>query len=440
MKSKLVAGIMLTLLLIGTSILVFRSRPVEASSGETVVHYVWSQIVTTRGSYNDSDPGLGQTHAFSGELNVTFSPPDANGVINLTIPKESGYVELTYDPINHQTYHIVSISDSYGKLYTQPNGDVDIISMTNDTGTFFKKDGTWHPAAEEWIGDGTPDPAGSAWLTGISNTSVYYGDGIDGPLIASWLGQGWHTTGFVENRVVEPASRLNGFYVNATGVPVSPPYVGGIGTWVKAGASLNIHWWPGVHMDIQSKTDQSSSTPPAFMASLFSPANLYVTDPENRHVGTDPTTGESVNEIPEAFYSGPGSEPQRVIIPNPLDGVYDVQIIGTSTGTYTLVVELATLTEINTQIYTGDIIPEAILKSEVTVSEGEMTPTTPVSTIGDVNVDGIVDIFDLRKCASSFGSKPEDINWNLTVDIAPPYGLVDIFDLRKIAKHYLEHV
>ena len=407
---------------------------------KAVVHTVWSEILNVTSSWNDTDPGLGAL-PFSGECNVTVSPPDVNGVRNMTLPKGSGYIKPAYNPISNITAHPVYISDSYGKLYTIDGvGDVDIISMTNDTGTFFKNctDGTWHPPGEEWIGDGDPDPAGSAWLTGMLNVSHYLGNGTDGPLIGSYLSQFWITTGFSENTVDEPNSRLNGSYVNATGKPFLSPYVGSIGTYVSAGATLNIPFG-GEHLDVQSKTNQLQVTPKAIMFTMFSPANLYVTDPENRHIGADPTTGEYVNEISGAFYSGPGSHPQRIVIPDPLDGVYDIEIIGTGTGTYTLVVELATLTETTTQIYTGDIIPEAVLKSEVTISESEITSTTPVSIIGDVNVDGIVDIFDLRISAKAFGCKPEDINWNPIVDLKPD-GLIDIFDLRKIAKHYMEHV
>jgi len=117
--------------------------------------------------------------------------------------------------------------------------------------------------------------------------------------------------------------------------------------------------------------------PQAFMATIYSPANLYVTDPENRHIGTHPTTGEPVNEIPGAFYSGPGSHPQRIIIPNPLDGVYDIKIVGTSTGSYTLVVELATVEKTTTHTYTGNISVGQIQESQATISEGEMTSTSP---------------------------------------------------------------
>ena len=377
---------MFILLLESMSILMFKIRPVEASSEETVVHSVWSYIGNSATNYNDTDPVF-DTFFRSGESNVTLSPPDAKGVRNLTIPKGSHYSKPVYNPISNMTTHTVLMSDAYGKRFTNNSvGDVDIISMTNDTGTYFKKDGVWHPAGEEWLGDGTLDPAGSSWLTCMVNTSVYLGNGTDGLLIGSWSLQNWLTTGFSENTVVEPASRLDGFYVNATGVPFTPPYVGTIGTVVFTYAKLNIPWWQGKHVDTQCKTDQLTGTPPAFMATLFSPANLYVTDPDNRHIGTHPTTGESINEIPEAFYSGPGSHPQRIIIPDPVDGVYDIKIVGTSTGEYTFVVELATVQKTTTQTYAGNISVGQTLQSQAIVSEGEMTSTPPSTPVGGIYI------------------------------------------------------
>jgi len=261
MKEKVVTGIMLTLLFVGMLTLTFTIQPIEASSEETVVHYTSSHIENVTSSYDDNDPVFGVNN-FSGERYWTFSPPDANGVINLTIPKESGYLKPTYNPATNITVHGVLISDSRGKMYTlNGTGDVDIKSMTNDTGMFFWKDGAWHPPGEEWLGDGTPDPAGSAWMTHMLNTSVYRGNGTDGLLLGSFSWQNWVTTGFSENTVVEPASRLNGFYVNATGRPFSSPFVGATGTWVYTGAKLNIPFWQGKPLDIQFKTDQLKLTP-----------------------------------------------------------------------------------------------------------------------------------------------------------------------------------
>jgi len=380
MKSKLVVVVTFSLLLVTMSILTSKIEPVETSSEETVVPYVWSQIVDSTSSYNDSDPSS-RSDLISGKFNMTFSLPDENGVINITIPKESNNIEPSYDPISNTTIHNVPIADAYGKIYTvNGTGDVDIISMSNDTGMFFWKDGVWHPPGEEWIGNGESDPAGSAWLKPTSNISIYHGNGTNGLLLGSYLTQSWLTTGFCENTVNETASRLNGSYVNATGFPFSSPFVGGIVTWVWATAYLNIPFWQGEHLDLQSKTDQFLTKQPAVMATLFSPANLYVTDPENRHIGADPTTGEYVNEIPGAFYSGPGSHPQRVVIPDPVDGAYAIKIVGTSTGEYTLVVELATVEKTTTNTYTGNISIGQILESQVNISEGEMASTEPALT------------------------------------------------------------
>jgi hypothetical protein len=70
-----------------------------------------------------------------------------------------------------------------------------------------------------------------------------------------------------------------------------------------------------------------------------SPINLLVTDPIGRQVGYDPISHSVVNEIPYATYSGPGSEPQEIVIPNSINGTYEVDAIGTDTGPYTISVE-----------------------------------------------------------------------------------------------------
>jgi len=346
--------------------------------------YVFGRTVTYRTSTNDSDPTPPHTVPFSDRYNITFSLPNENDVIILTIPEESYYCEPAYDPEFNITWQVTMTSDGYGKLYTQTNGDVDIISMTNDSGRFFWKDGAWHPPGEEWVGDGTLDPIGSSWLHVFINVSHWLGNGTSGPFIGNRSGETWLTTGYSQNIVVEPASRLNGFDMNITGVPFSG--LGGAVTYVSVAAKLNDPWPPGP-LDIQTKVERCGAPPPAFMATLFSPANLYVTDPENRHIGAHPTTGEYVNGIPGAFYTGPGAEPQRIVIPDPLDGAYDIRLIGTDTGAYTFVIELATATETTVQTYTGNITVGETLVTEANISEGEMT-TTPPSTpaVGGISI------------------------------------------------------
>jgi hypothetical protein len=354
-----------------------------------VVPYVSSSVALNyTSSYNKGTPQF-RPYSVSSTGNCTFSPPDANGVVNMTIPEQTMSSQSWYDPISNVTNVVTPAADSYGKLYTRNNtGYVDIISMTNDTGMFFWKSGTWHPAGNQWIGgDGKPGPAGSAWITGTYTVSVYWGNGTGGPLLGRYSRQYWITTGFSQNTVNQTGSRLNGFRVNATGVPYSNVTAGGIVTYVLTQAGLNIPFYMG-YLDVQTKEVITFSPLPSIIFSLFHSPNLYVTDPMNRHIGTDPATGKLVNEIPGAFCSGPGSEPQRVIIPNPLNGVYDIKLIGTKTENYSLVVELATINKTSAQTYTGNITAGQTLATKATVSAGVIasTPPTPTPTVGGIYI------------------------------------------------------
>lgn len=69
-----------------------------------------------------------------------------------------------------------------------------------------------------------------------------------------------------------------------------------------------------------------------------SPVNILVTAPDGLRVGYDSVTQTVVNEIEGATYSGPGTEPQVVDIPSPLPGVYDIDVVGTDSGVYTITI------------------------------------------------------------------------------------------------------
>lgn len=76
----------------------------------------------------------------------------------------------------------------------------------------------------------------------------------------------------------------------------------------------------------------------ALVAELGSPADLYIEDPQGRAVGVDPVTNQEVNEIPGAIYTGRYSEPETVIVFRPLDGTYQLSVIGTDYESYSLYV------------------------------------------------------------------------------------------------------
>ena len=69
-----------------------------------------------------------------------------------------------------------------------------------------------------------------------------------------------------------------------------------------------------------------------------SPVNILVIDPLNRQVGYDGVSGQILNEILGATYSGPGSQPQIVIIPNVFSGDYTVEVFCTGTGAYEILI------------------------------------------------------------------------------------------------------
>ena len=59
----------------------------------------------------------------------------------------------------------------------------------------------------------------------------------------------------------------------------------------------------------------------------------------------------------------------------------------------------------------------------------------PPYLIGDINGDGIVDIFDVVEAATAFGSEPGDENWNQAADLNND-DIVDIFDVVLLAQNF----
>jgi len=89
-----------------------------------------------------------------------------------------------------------------------------------------------------------------------------------------------------------------------------------------------------------------------------SPINILVTDPNGRQVGYDTTRQLIVNDIEGAFYSGNGTEPQILMIPDQINGIYSITVVGTATGNYTFAVEYVNATQTVTQSFNGTISPQ----------------------------------------------------------------------------------
>lgn len=93
------------------------------------------------------------------------------------------------------------------------------------------------------------------------------------------------------------------------------------------------------HVAVISQETGSAGQPlKRFVMWVFSPANLYLVAPDGRAIGTHPTTGVMVQEIPGASYNGPDEGPEVIAIPD-MVGDWELHVTGVDTGLYTLLIE-----------------------------------------------------------------------------------------------------
>ena len=72
------------------------------------------------------------------------------------------------------------------------------------------------------------------------------------------------------------------------------------------------------------------------IVSVFSPVDVQVIAPDGAKIGKDFATGQIVNEIPDAYYTGYNTVSEFLTIPNPTDGEYKVLTQGTGSGNYAI--------------------------------------------------------------------------------------------------------
>ena len=129
---------------------------------------------------------------------------------------------------------------------------------------------------------------------------------------------------------------------------------------------------------------------------LGSSANILVTAPNGLRVGYDSVTQTVVNEIEGATYSGPGTDPQVVHIPSPLLGIYNIDIVGTDSGVYTITIwsmaEDGSLAGFETHV--GETVEGAEYAYSVSITDEAMTtnpnPATELGHLKDL-INGLPD-------------------------------------------------
>ncbi len=106
---------------------------------------------------------------------------------------------------------------------------------------------------------------------------------------------------------------------------------------------------------------------------MLSPADLLVVAPDRSKIGKD-FDGQEVNGIPNAFYTGFGTDTEFVTILNPLDGEYKIYTQGTGSGLYT--VEVAYVSEEGTteKSFTGNTTPGLTTELDLTLDVEQGLP------------------------------------------------------------------
>ncbi len=120
---------------------------------------------------------------------------------------------------------------------------------------------------------------------------------------------------------------------------------------------------------------------------ILSPVDVQIVAPDGKRVGKDFTTGQEINEIPDAFYSGFLTDDEYAVIPNPEDGEYKVVTQGTgSGGEYTVATGYISDATSTSQDFSGQTIPGAMTNLNVAVNNENPSDLhiTPADTIPPV--------------------------------------------------------
>jgi peptide/nickel transport system substrate-binding protein len=173
---------------------------------------------------------------------------------------------------------------------------------------------------------------------------------------------------------------------------------------------------------------------PALSGEGNCPMLVSFVDSVGRRSGYDPSTGQTVLEIPHSTYSGLGSDPQLVKIRSPL-GNYTVELYGTGNGSYSLEVVNIALGYKNVNVPTANIHLNQTRKYYVRVyPDGSIFVFDPQA---DVYEDGIVELMDFYYTSIAYLSSPGHPNWNPRADVNSD-DIVELMDFFTLSQHYLE--
>lgn len=104
---------------------------------------------------------------------------------------------------------------------------------------------------------------------------------------------------------------------------------------------------------------------------MHSPADLLVEAPDGKKIGKE--NGNTINQIPGAFYTGFNTNTEFITILNPIDGEYKVITQGTGNGEYTVETNYISEATTTTSSFTGNTLLG--LETELVVSVDNTNPS-----------------------------------------------------------------
>ncbi|MDD5031645.1 MAG: hypothetical protein PHR36_01205, partial [Patescibacteria group bacterium] len=130
-----------------------------------------------------------------------------------------------------------------------------------------------------------------------------------------------------------------------------------------------------------------------FFFRVYSPVDFVVIAPNGEKVGKDFSNNLEVNEIPDAFYSGFDSGIEFVLIPNPEDGEYKIEVQGVDDGgEYTLANSYIDNNGEISREFTGNIAPLAQRDFNIVYTAtaedpiGELEPQDTAPPVVTINI------------------------------------------------------
>jgi len=137
---------------------------------------------------------------------------------------------------------------------------------------------------------------------------------------------------------------------------------------------------------------------------IFSPADFLVTAPDGQRVGKDFVSNNVLNEIEGAFYTGFDGDIEFVLIPNPIDGEYKIELQGTGNGEYKLSTSLIDNDQAIDSNYDGAISLADRQDFKLSLEANILSDLTPAITNLDELIEAIEDMFQ-KGWLHHFGSK-----------------------------------